>query len=187
MVIIFRAISGGGKTTLGDLLVSADFKFNVGPDLKADPAMSPAVEHCRILWNSIINFKNGGSNLHRVSADDFFMVNGEYKFDPKMLGTAHAACLRHFNEVVKNYKDIIIVDNTNTTIAEFVPYAALANAYAHELHILTLVVSPVEAWTRNKHGTPFANVVKQAYNLEKSIVEMPPWFPQQVFPTGRGC
>ncbi len=125
MVIIFRGPSGSGKTTLKDLLASIDFKIKVG-DEALEPSMTPAIAYAKVLWGSIIKSEHA---MHICSADDFFMINGVYKFDAKLLGTAHATCLRNFSDLVKDPKNVIIVDNTNCSLAEFVPYAALANAY----------------------------------------------------------
>lgn len=171
MVIIFRAVSGAGKSRLKELLLSTTFRFG-----EIEPVATPSVEYVRMLWNKI-----HPAGIKAVSADDLFIVNGEYKFDAKLLGTAHAACLRHFNELVTDGRSNIIVDNTNCTLSEFVPYAALANAYSHELQIITLVTDPVVAHQRNKHNVPFSAVYKQHLHLQQSISEMPPWFPQQIF------
>jgi hypothetical protein len=75
----------------------------------------------------------------------------------------------------------LVVDNTNCSVAEVAPYAALAGAYGHELHIITLIGDPLAAWQRNRHGVPFANIVKQDVSLRQSLAEWPPWFPQQIF------
>lgn len=175
MIAIFRGTSGSGKTRLAGLLKSLDFKF--GP---YDPVSTPAVDYVKSLWGKVMASEHKGVGI--VSADDYFMVDGEYKFDPKFLGTAHAACLRHFTEVVQDQRAVVVVDNTNCSIPEMVPYAALANAYAHELHIITLVSDPFVSWKRNKHNVPFNNIIKQDLTLRQSILDMPPWFPQQLFP-----
>ena len=56
------------------------------------------------------------------SADDYFMKNGEYKFDPSKLGEAHGECLAKFRALVKAGAETIIVDNTNTQWWEIRPY-----------------------------------------------------------------
>lgn len=175
MVVILRGASGAGKSVLADLLLASNAtEFDFGTNI-----VGPAIDYCKSLWHSI---QKSGDAKHRITADDYFMVNGEYKFDPKFLGAAHNSCLRHYNEIVGREGNTIVVDNTNTSLSEFVPYAAFASAYAHEIHIITLVVSPLKAFSRTRHKTPFSQIVKQVYNLEKSIIEMPPWFPQQIFP-----
>jgi predicted kinase len=174
MVVVFRGASGSGKSHLAKLLGSTDFKLG-----GLDPTMSPAVAFLKSLWGSIIKREH---KFYSISADDFFMTDGEYQFDVKQLGAAHQSCLRNFTDVIRDEKAVIVVDNTNCSLAEFIPYAALANAFAHELHIITLITPPDVAWRRNTHNVPFANIAKQAFVLQDSVVNMPPWFPQQIFP-----
>lgn len=174
MIIIFRGVSGSGKSRFTELLKSLDFKF--GP---YEPVRDQATLFVKSLWGSIMASEH---KLYDVSADSYYTIDGSYKFDPKFLGAAHAACLRNYYEVVRDPKAAVIVDNTNCSLSEFVPYAALANAFNHELHILTLLVDPVVAWKRNKHEVPFSNIAKQDLTLRQSILDMPPWFPQQIFP-----
>jgi hypothetical protein len=117
-----------------------------------------------------------------VSADHFFMEEGEYKFDVTKLGEAHASCLRRFVDLVSSgSKDnTVVVDNTNTTGTEVAPYAALATAYGHELKIITIVVDPEVAHARNVHGVPLKTVKDQYKRLERSKGKFPPWWPEVV-------
>lgn len=117
-------------------------------------------------------------NAPYCSADKYFEdANGVYRFDPSKLGAAHASCLQKFADMVRNYMSpVIVVDNTNTTIAELAPYAALALAYGHDLEIVTLNCNPETAYSRNKHDVPYAAVKAMADRLHKR--EMPPWWPQ---------
>ncbi len=96
------------------------------------------------------------------SADNYHMRNGEYKFDPNNIGKAHAACLRRFVGMVDGtfgrarltaFMEDIVVDNTNTTVAEIAPYYALAEAYEHDVEILSINVSLNDS-ARNVHGVP---------------------------------
>ena len=122
----------------------------------------------------------------RFSTDDFFMVNGEYRFDPSKLGEAHGKCLLDFVEFLisrtkskfhqvadAEFPDVV-VDNTNTSIAEVAPYAALALAYGHELQIVTLCCDPAVAWKRNTHSVPERTVMAMA---ERMDLDLPPWWP----------
>lgn len=178
MVIVFRGTSGSGKSMLSSLLRATDFHAERRIE------MTPALAYIEQLWNSIIKKEHV---LHYCSADSFFMVNGEYKYDKKMQGAAQQACLREFVSAVARKgpglaENVIIVDNTNTTIAEVAPYAALANAYAHELQVITILTDPTTSWRRNQHNVPFATVVQQSLRLHASIVDWPSWYPQQIFP-----
>lgn len=90
-----------------------------------------------------------------VSADHHFMNHfGEYRLDIRQLPAAHANCLKQFVRCVRNGSELVVVDNTNITVAEIAPYCALALAYGYELQIITLLVDTRVAWGRNVHGVP---------------------------------
>ena len=124
-----------------------------------------------------------------VSADFYFMRDGEYVFDPSQLGEAHKACMRAFIEYCKNPlpgdNNNIVVDNTNTTMMELAPYAAVAGCYDCEVELVVLHCSPLVAGTRNSHGTPMAAVEGQYTRLQKllerdehgRLIQIPPWWP----------
>lgn len=120
------------------------------------------------------------------SADSYFMGPSrvtpdrmEYRFNPSELPLAHGSCLRHFVDALASpergvvHRDII-VDNTNTTIAEIAPYAALALAYGAGLEIRTIQCDPNVAHSRNAHGVPLAAIVAMADRLGARV--MPPWW-----------
>ena len=112
----------------------------------------------------------------KVSADDFFMVDGEYKFDPTKLSKAHGACMRKFIEAVQKPDVTIVVDNTNTTLAEVAPYAAAALAFDHELEIVTFVGDYIKAAKRNVHLVPATTVMAMAQRIEEQTKLFPPWW-----------
>jgi len=115
-----------------------------------------------------------------VSADKFFMVDGEYKFNPTNLPNAHAACLREYmGHVMLGYlDDTVVVDNTNTTAVEIAPYAAIALAFGCELEVVTLECDPKVAAARNIHGVPEGGVLA----MHKRLVEaqLMPWWQHRV-------
>lgn len=108
-----------------------------------------------------------------------------YKFDSSKLWQAHGWCLRTFSTDVRDISNILspeshvmVVDNTNCTVAEVAPYAALALAHAHDLEIITLRCPPEIAANRNKHGVSLEALKGMADRLEKR--EMAPWWPHKV-------
>jgi predicted kinase len=112
-----------------------------------------------------------------VSADHYFMVGDEYRFDPSKLPQAHAVCLRKFVDNMQFGEDITVVDNTNTTVAEVAPYAALALAYGHTLKIVTFDGDWRIAARRNVHGVPESTVEAQASRIMDAV--FPPWWPHE--------
>lgn len=113
-----------------------------------------------------------------LSADDFFVRNGIYTFDPKLLKDAHEFCLRRFAWDSQVQDQTLIVDNTNTTALEICPYAALALAYGHELKIITLKCDVETAFKRNKHNVPLESIQRMHDRLEKRV--LPKRWPNEV-------
>lgn len=91
-VIILSGISGSGKSTYAKKLVGDSF----------------GQEEC--------------TGVVVCSADHFFMQTGEYKFDASMLSLAHGECFKDFIEEVQRGTSLVLVDNTNTSVAEIAPY-----------------------------------------------------------------
>lgn len=92
------------------------------------------------------------------STDDFFMVDGQYRFDGALLGKHHAANLARAVAAMEAGTPHVIIDNTNTRAWEAREYvrAALANGYRVQF------IEPQTAWAknpeecarRNSHGVP---------------------------------
>ncbi|CAB4196625.1 AAA domain containing protein [uncultured Caudovirales phage] len=121
----------------------------------------------------------GNHNLNVVvcSADDHFMVEGEYKFDVTKLGSAHGACLVKFTKAISESTypqvDYLIVDNTSTTPIECAPYVALALAYNVDVEIVQFSCPPEIGFMRNTHGVPLKGCYQSRDNLENFQKDMP--------------
>lgn len=115
-----------------------------------------------------------------VSADHFFEKSGSYQFDPTKLPQAHGECLRKFVEALqKGFFETLVVDNTNTSVSEVAPYAALALAYGAKLEIVNIQCDPEVAAKRNIHGVPATGVAAMAKRLSDETPRLPPWWPQR--------
>ena len=110
------------------------------------------------------------------SADDYFMVDGEYRFDPTKLGEAHGACFRKAIDLLQKGVDVVI-DNTNTSVAETAPYVAMGQAYAGRVRIIRIECDPEVAHARNRHGVPLGAVRAMAKRLAEE--PLPPFFPKE--------
>lgn len=102
--------------------------------------------------------KSLGENGVVFSADDFFMVNGEYQFDPEKIKDAHIwNQLRAFN-ALKNGISPIVVDDTNLEAWEMQPYVKAAQKMGYKIEIR----EPNTPWKfdseilakKNKHDVP---------------------------------
>lgn len=93
------------------------------------------------------------------SADDFFIdPDGIYQFDRNKLGEAHRWCYNKFLTALTDWRENVVVDNTNTQLFELYGYAQLAWAYGYDVRVVRMD-TPVEvAAARNLHGVPHAGV-----------------------------
>lgn len=175
------------KKWLGEYGVGVPMEVNVPWDysgfgdmilIKGEPQMETVIILCGI---------SGSGKSTRVakcypdatvcSADHYFIVKGEYKFNPALLPDAHGACLRSFVSALMRSEKLIVVDNTNSTIPEVAPYAALALAFGYNLKIEILKTDVETAAKRNLHGVPKETITKMAERLETLKESLPPWWP----------
>jgi len=113
-------------------------------------------------------------NVVIVSADNYFMKSGEYKFDVMKLGEAHAACKRGFLETLDlGAADVLVVDNTNTTPIEAAFYVEAATAYDVEVEIVQFDCPPEIGFMRNVHGVPLKACYRFRDNLNNFQRDMP--------------
>lgn len=77
------------------------------------------------------------------SADDYFMVGKEYKFDARLLGEAHRKCFSKFLNLIRSKASVVIIDNTNVTYEEVVRYSSRA---CKEGYIVKVVEPDNEVW-----------------------------------------
>jgi len=154
-VIVLRGLPGAGKSTLANQLIA-----------------EASVE---------------GRTVSIFSADKFFVgPNGIYRFDRTQLGAAHGRCLRHYArklswlETASAGPQTIIVDNTNTTVSEILPYVKLAQAFSLSFEVVTISCDPALAAARNIHGVPGAKVQEMHKRLRDAGVRIPREWPHRV-------
>lgn len=76
-------------------------------------------------------------------ADDYHMVNGEYKWKAENQGYAHKACQNKCEFLMKANTPRIIIANTNTSNKEMKPYSDMAETYGYTVFYLVV---------ENRHG-----------------------------------
>uniref|UniRef100_A0A2M4ABL4 Smr domain-containing protein n=1 Tax=Anopheles triannulatus TaxID=58253 RepID=A0A2M4ABL4_9DIPT len=113
----------------------------------------------------------GDYRNHIFSADDYFLVNGVYKFQPEALDSAHR--FTHSSVLAKAREgwSPIVVDNTNIRLWEMYPYVQIAADHGYYLDIL----EPTTHWRnnsrslaiRNTHGVPEPKIKQMLINFEK--------------------
>jgi len=104
------------------------------------------------------------------SADEYFMQDGTYQFDPRLLGQAHAWCRGRASAAMELCADLVIIDNTNTQAWEYETYLSLAARYDYEVEyevVGQLDDESLELYaSRNTHGVPLEVIRKQAQRFE---------------------
>lgn len=127
-LIIARGLTGSGKSTLVDSLCS-DYAF-------------------------------AGNEVEVCSADHFFLCKccGQYVFDASKLPYAHAWCQDKARNAARRGVSVIIIDNTNVTAAECLPYVLAGRQHRYDIQF----IEPNTPWKfnvdelvrRNTHGVP---------------------------------
>jgi predicted kinase len=119
------------------------------------------------------SFAKGFSGATVCSADDFFIVNGQYKYDPSLFEEAHSRCLVDFIQavVVNRAEPWVVVDNTNTSAMEIVPYLRIARAFGYSVYILEFESTILESLRWNIHGVPEGVICKMAMKMSQGLPE----------------
>lgn len=98
------------------------------------------------------------------STDQYFIKDGEYRFDKTRLGSAHTWNRCRVDDCMRDRIDFIIVDNTNTTNDEMKPYELMARDYGYEIQYITVGRFDDESvktyCDRNKHGVPMESIIR---------------------------
>lgn len=92
------------------------------------------------------------------AADDYFYQDGEYRFDPSLLGEAHASCQARVRAALEGGKDVAVA-NTFTQEWEWQPYLEMAKEIGVRVSMISLYdqgLSLAELEKRNVHGVPLA-------------------------------
>lgn len=101
-----------------------------------------------------------------VSADDYFMKDGEYKFDQRKLPQAHEHCRMLFVQCLDFGIGTIIVDNTNTSQKEYQFYVDEAERYWYK--VTRIIVDNING-TKSIHNVPEHVLERQLEKLRNSI------------------
>lgn len=109
------------------------------------------------------------------SADDFFVSDGQYKFNPSLLGSAHDQCFTKFSAALKDETvSEVWVDNTNLSMREAERYVKAAEEAGAAFTIIEIHVDQCTASARNVHGLPAEATNRQAIK-QKSNKWPPKW------------
>ena len=103
---------------------------------------------------------------HVYSCDDFFMVDGEYRFDPKLLPQAHEKCQNDVIDAMIAGVEQIAVANTFTREWEMENYFQLAAKCGYK--VVSLIVENRHGH-ENTHGVPEDKVQEMRDRFEVKL------------------
>ena len=160
-LILIRGLPGSGKTRLASIIASLSIPG--GHTVKAEESIS-------------IKYENNKcpTSISTFATDDFFMTNGEYKFNQGKLSDYH---IRNQNAVEKQMqdaiesgeylnkpiKDIIIVHNTFTQSWEMEAYYELADTYGYTV---TSIIVENNHGGKSVHNVPYDSIVHMKDRFE---------------------
>ena len=93
-------------------------------------------------------------------ADQFFMVDGEYRYDAAKIREAHEWCQRMTREALERGENVV-VSNTFTRRFEMEPYFEIGR----DLGITPTIITATGRW-KNTHGVPDAVIRKMESRWE---------------------
>lgn len=183
-LIVLSGVSGSGKSTYAKQLIRESLTGKACIASADDYFMKACAECCGYGWHRV----NG------VEREDCHVCKATgriYRFDPAELSLAHGACFRKVIEVMSgeysdHVIDIVVVDNTNTTVAEIAPYMLAASAYGYEAEIVTLDGTIggdstrylCQCAERNKHGVSVTTIDQQYKRIRER--RLLPWWRDRI-------
>lgn len=96
-------------------------------------------------------------------ADQFFMQDGEYKYDVTKIGEAHEFCRKKVEALMKEQRMRIAVSNTFVRRWTMEPYYDLAVGYGYRIVEVTMS----GALHKNIHGVPDEKIEQMRAGWEK--------------------
>jgi predicted kinase len=107
-------------------------------------------------------------NLDSVTccADDYFEVDGEYKFDFTKLDQAHKWCRDKAKQAMDVETKMVIIANTNTSRRDYKDYVSYAEKRGYVIRELVLT-NPQRS--KNVHNVPADVLVKQENRLRMNL------------------
>lgn len=104
------------------------------------------------------------------NTDEYFMVDGEYRFDVTKLGIYHNYNLRAFIAAMEAGVNIVVCDNTNTTPKEYAKYVNEAKKAGY--YVIGMVFIPDQSevhYKRNSHNVPIGVIDGMIHRLNNNL------------------
>lgn len=115
-----------------------------------------------------------GLRVAKCSADDYFInKEGKYIFDRNKIGNAHGYCKDVARKQMRSGCDFVVIDNTNTTHKERLPYIEMAKEW--DYRIVQRVIGNTDEESiklyaqRNVHQVPEEAIRRMAERIRSSV------------------
>lgn len=130
-------------------------------------------------------FMRTKQTAYHYESDEFFMVDGEYKFDGSKLGAAHASCFNNIKSAIVGEVENVIVSNTFTTMKEMKDYLDLAERNGYDVKVFRMMGSCTDpdadiltrfADFKNEHKVPIEvlyNMANRFYDYDGEAIIRP--------------
>jgi uncharacterized protein YueI len=105
-------------------------------------------------------------NQHILSTDDYFIINGKYKFNPSKLAEYHQANHKRTSKHMLNDITPLIIDNTNIMPWEMKNYVNLADKNGYE----TIILNPEDFTTEDNPLVITKKIINKELILERASV-----------------
>jgi hypothetical protein len=103
------------------------------------------------------------------SADDYFMVEGKYVFDPTKLASNHKKCYNKALGAVQQNISPVVIDNTNLVFRDMKPYLELAKKYNYAIEIAQIDLDDIDELLRRQESRAHINKAIPRLVLEVMI------------------
>lgn len=167
-LILMQGCSGSGKSTVAKWLANGFNWQNIKPEVTINGTDKT------ILFGEL---GESPSAIH--STDNYFIVDGEYRFDKSKLSENHGKNIAAVEADMKINRALIIVDNTNTKYEHAKRYMDLAKKYGYTIRTLRVEADLDEC--NNIHGVDRRRMVHQ-YDEMEQLLNRPPEVPQEPTP-----
>lgn len=108
-------------------------------------------------------FTDIGMKVKHFEADQYFMKDGNYHFNPSKLTEVHKKCFDNTRSALDDEEtNVVIVSNTFIKKWEIEPYLKLVE----ERKNVAVKILRMLAQFQNQHGVPLEKIEKQRKNME---------------------
>ena len=115
---------------------------------------------------TVAEFFAEATDSNTFAADDFHMIDDEYKFNIKNIYAAHMNCQKNVREAMEGNEWLISVHNTNTTKKELKSYFDLANEFGYR--VFSLIVENRHDH-ENIHNVPTETLIKMRNRFDVKL------------------